>query len=344
MKNKLMLTTALAGLALSTSAFAETKITGSMTLTYGAASGPTAAESNSGYGRETQIDIRNSGDLNNGMKYEAGMSLEQDGTQAGFDGGEQVFINFISGDTTISFGQDHMPSMSGTIVPRVGKMLGTATAGINARPENPAQGILYLNDPLDSIYSSFGLGLKQKISGGTFTFNYVPSVDDAGTVDAGGGDGTSGNAAYEATYNGSFSGVGIKLGYKHMEKDASNTNVVGDKDGKAYQYGLGYSFGALKVGVQRNDVEPGTATSTDYDTTEVGIAYAINDKLSISASHATTDKDGTTADEDINEVSIGYNLGAVGIVLQYAEIENINGSSAANEDGEKLALRLTTAF
>ena len=128
-----------------------------------------------------------------------------------------------------------------------------------------------------------------------------------------------------------------------MDKDTRNT-VVANKDGKAYQFGFGYSFGALKVGVQRNDVEPGTTASSDYDTTEIGIAYAINDKLSISASHATTDKDGTTADEDINEVSIGYNLGAVGIVLQYTEIENVNGSNAANSDGEKLALRLTTAF
>jgi predicted porin len=339
MKNKLMLTTALAGLALSNSAFAETTIKGSMSLTYAGISGTAPAESKSGYGRETQIDIRNSGALNNGMKYEAGMSLEQDGGDTGFDGGEQVFINFISGDTTISFGQDHMPSMSGTIVPRVGKMLGTATSGVQATPT-----ALYKNDPLATIYTSFGLGLKQKIGDGTFTLNYVPSVNDTGGSDHGGGAATASNAAYEATYNGSFSGVGIKLGYKNMDKDASNTNVVGDKDGKAYQYGLGYSFGALKVGVQRNDVEPGTATSTDYDTTEVGIAYAINDKLSISASHATTDKDGTTADEDINEVSIGYNLGAVGIVLQYAEIENFNGSSAANADGEKLALRLTTAF
>ena len=343
MKNKLMLTTALAGLALGTSAFAETTIKGGMTLTYGAASGTTAAKSNSGYGRETQIDIRNSGELNNGMGYQAGMSLEQDGTETGFAGDEQIFINFISGDTAISFGMDHMANLSGTIVPRVGKMLGTATAGINARPELAAQGTLYKNDPLDGVYGSFGLGLKQKIGEGTFTFNYVPSLDDSGTKDTGGGDGTAGNAAYEATYNGSFEGVGIKLGYKKVEKDSSNS-VVANKDGKAYQYGLGYSFGPLKVGIQRNDASPGTTTSSDYDTTEVGAAYAINDNLSISVSHATTDKDGTTADEDINEVSIGYNLGAVAIVLQYAEIDNIGGSNAANKDGEKVALRLTTAF
>jgi len=343
MKNKLMLTTALAGLALGTSAFAETTIKGSMTLSYGAASGTTAAASNSGYGRETQIDIRNSGDLNNGLGYQAGMSLEQDGTEGAFDGGEQVFIKFISGDTKIGLGQDFMANLSGTIVPRVGKMLGTATAGINARPEASSQGTLYLNDPLDGVYGSFGIGLEQKIGEGTFTFNYVPALDDSGTKDTGGGDGTAGNAAYEATYNGSFEGVGIKLGYKKIDKDVANS-VVAAKDGKAYQYGLGYSFGPLKVGIQRNDVSPGTSTSTDYDTTEVGAAYAINDNLSISVSHATTDKDGTTADEDINEVSIGYNLGAVAIVLQYADIENIGGSNAANKDGEKVALRLSTAF
>jgi hypothetical protein len=343
MKNKLMLTTALAGLALGTSAFAETTIKGGMTLSYAGISGPTAAGSESGMGREVQLDIRNSGDLNNGWKYAAGFSMEQDGTETGFDGGEQNFIDFINGDTTISFGQDHMPNLSGTIVPRVGKMLGTATAGINARTEAASQGTLYLNDPLDTTYTSFGLGVMQKVSGGTLSLNYIPHVDDSGTSDGGGGDGSTGNAAYEATYNGAFNGVGVKLGYKNVSKDAGNAVVAAD-NGKALQYGLGYKLGAFQIGAQRNDVKPGTATSTDYKTDEFGIAYAVNDKLSVSASYATTDKDGTTADEDISELSIGYNLGAVAVVLQYAEIKNIGGSNAANKDGEKLALRLSTAF
>ena len=342
MKNKLMLTTALAGLALGTSAFAETTIKGGMTLTYAGNSGTTTALSDSGFGRETQIDIRNSGALNNGWKYAAGFSLEQDGTEAGFDGGEQNFIDFINGDTTISFGQDHMPNLSGTTVPRVGKMLGTATAGIASRAEASSQALLYLNDPLDTTYTSFGLGIMQKVSGGTLSLNYIPHVDDAGTIDAGGGDGTAGNAAYEATYNGAFNGVGVKLGYKNIAKDTRNA-VVATDNGKALQYGLGYSVGAFKIGAQRNDVKPGTATSTDYKTDEFGIAYAVNDKLSVSASYASTSKDSVAADEDITEVSIGYNLGAVAVVLQYAEVENANGSATVR-DAEKLALRLTTAF
>jgi len=338
MKNKLLLTSALAGLALSTSAFAEVTIKGSMTLTYAGTEATTAAKSTSGYGRETQIDIRNKGDLNNGMKYEAGMSLEQDGGEGAFDGGEQVFINFISGDTTVSFGQDHMPSLSGTTVPRVGKMLGTATSGIGTDTSR-----LYGNDPLDTIYTQFGLGIKQKVPGGPLTFNYVPNVDDTGGTDTGGGDGTSGNAGYEATYNGSFDGLSVKLGYKKLDKDPSNA-VVKNKDGKAYQYGLGYSFGALKVGILQNNVKPGVTTSADHKMTEFGAAYAINDKLSISASRAKTTEDNVAADEDINEVSLGYNLGAVGVVLQYAQLDNFSGSAAANNDGQKLALRLTTAF
>jgi hypothetical protein len=341
MKNKLLLTTALAGLALSTSAFAETKITGGMTLSYaGISSATNTASSTHGMGREVQIDIRNSGDLNNGWKYAAGFSLEQDGTETGFDGGEQNFIDFINGGTTISFGMDHMPNLSGTAVPRVGKMLGTATAGINARPEASAQSLIYLNDPLATTYTSFGIGVMQKVPTGVVSLNYIPRVGDAGTKDTGGGDGTEANRAYEATYNGKVDAIGIKLGYKNMSTDsASSTNTTGT--GKAYQGGINYTAGAFQIGVQRNVVKPGTV-NTDYNTNEIGVAYAINDKLSVSASRAASKKDLGATNETITEASIGYNLGAVAVVLQYAEVQDANG--VANKDGEKLALRLSTAF
>jgi hypothetical protein len=341
MKNKLLLTTALAGLALSTSAFAETKITGGMTLTYaGISSASSSASSTQGMGREVQLDIRNSGDLNNGWKYAAGFSMEQDGTQTGFDGGEQNFIDFIKGDTTLSFGMDHMPNLSGTAVPRVGKMLGTATAGINARPEASSQSLIYLNDPLSTTYTSFGVGIMQKVPTGVVSFNFIPRVGDTGSVDAGGGDGSEGNRAYEATYNGQVDAIGIKLGYKNIASD-HNLSTVTNGSGKAYQGGVNYTAGAFKIGANRNVVRPGT-TNTDYNTNELGVAYAINNNLSVSASRASSKKDGGATNETITEAAIGYNLGAVSVVLQYADVQDANG--VANKDGEKLALRLSTAF
>ena len=114
MNKKLLLTSALCGSAmLSGVALAETKITGNMTLTYMANSEAATANSNNGFGRETQINIANSGDLNNGLGYKAGFSLEFDGASEGSStSNENVYIDIVSGDTTVSFGLDHMPNTS----------------------------------------------------------------------------------------------------------------------------------------------------------------------------------------------------------------------------------------
>jgi hypothetical protein len=348
MKNKLLLTSALTGLALAgaTASNAETKISGGMTLTYAgitsSETASTATRTKDGLGREVQLDIRNSGDLNNGWKYAAGFSMEQDGSQTGFDGGEQNFIDFINGNTTISWGMDHMPNMSSTIVPRAGKMLGTATQGIGAATDSSSTGLLYKNDPLDTIYTSFGVGIMQKVEGGVLSFNYVPHVNDTGTFDTGGGDGDVKNSGYEATFNGTYNNVGIKLGYKNLNKDASG-DVAVSKDATTNQIGLSYKMGNVAFGAQRNTESNGAASEIDITTVEYGVAFAASDKLTISASYAKSDKTGVAEDEKITEASVGYNLGAVGVVLQYAKVENANGSATA-VDGEKLALRLSTAF
>jgi hypothetical protein len=121
MKN--MLTrTALASsvLLLSVSAAsAQTTVSGNLDLVYKAVSSDKAgARSYRYFGKESQINLGNKGKLNNGMDYAAGFSLEFDGSDANANGAslttslnvlegafsENVFIDFISGNTTITFG------------------------------------------------------------------------------------------------------------------------------------------------------------------------------------------------------------------------------------------------
>ena len=89
MKKTLLLTTALIGaLSILGSAQAEIKVGGHVKLAYKSMEGFGAARSNSGFSQERQLDFKSEGTLNNGMKYAAGFSLEQDGGETGFDGGE----------------------------------------------------------------------------------------------------------------------------------------------------------------------------------------------------------------------------------------------------------------
>jgi hypothetical protein len=130
MKNKLLLSSALVGsLAITGIASAQTTISGSLDLSYKTISnaGTITKETDAGFGRESQINIANKGKLSNGMDYAAGFSLEFDGKSGGAapsstDAGvqaniqrasrENIYIDVISGTTTLSVGTDHLNNMS----------------------------------------------------------------------------------------------------------------------------------------------------------------------------------------------------------------------------------------
>jgi len=350
MKNKLLLSSALvSGLALSSVAMADATIKGSMTLSYKAASNVGQTAGADGYGRETQIDVRNSGELSNGMKYAAGFSLEADGGETGFDSGEQVFIDVsIADGTTISFGNDHMANLSGTAVPKVGKMFATSATGVT--------GVAYKNEPGSTIYTQFGLGLIQSMGdAGTFTINYVPNVGDTGGADKSASDGDSGKGGYDITFNGSLGveGLSVKAGLKNVDKDPNGTTrtALTIADSKATQIGAAYTFGDIKVGYNRNDDETGSAAGTantkdKQKVDEFGISFKVSDQLTLGASYANVEVTAASVkqaqDEELTEVSLGYNLGPVAAVIQYTDVQNAGGSDGS--DGETIALRLSTAF
>ena len=106
---KLLTTTALAAAFISGSAIAQTTITGDLRIGYKAIETSAGSNhgANRGFGTESQINIQTKGKLNNGLDFAAGMSFEGDGTNAPAND-ENTYIDFISGNTTISIGRDHI--------------------------------------------------------------------------------------------------------------------------------------------------------------------------------------------------------------------------------------------
>ena len=132
MKNKLLLSSALVGTLVSGSAaVAQTTITGSLDLTYTNVTSRTVAGNVGGtyrgMGRESQVNIQNKGKLNNGMDYAAGFALEFDGnssysgvntastTEDSTISNENVYIDFIMGNTTLTVGVDHIQNSQNSL-------------------------------------------------------------------------------------------------------------------------------------------------------------------------------------------------------------------------------------
>ena len=362
---KILCTTALVGTTILTGvniSAAQTTITGQLDLTYKSISsdGSTAstgtAASYRGFGKESQINIANKGNLNvAGLSYAAGFSLEADGgeTLAGGAHSENTYIDIISGNTTFSISADHIMNPDFEI---------TNIAGGKADIDEVAHGIggvatlvaTHATSNANSSYQSFGFGIIQTIPNmARVAVSYVPSntaanavADGQNVVKSASGDG--GNSQYDFMIDGNFGIKGARAFYAYNKAESETPGTPATaSDKKGQKYGASYNFGQVTLAASKSSVQ--STSNVDADTTSFAIAFAINKDATISLIRAKTDAEGTTTtaiattlDEKLTGVNIGYNLGPVTLNAWYVDGDNVGGTS--NGQGKAAMLLATTRF
>jgi hypothetical protein len=354
---KLLVTSALAGVMIGGSALAQTSVTGELRIGYKAISNDSAIQSNRGFGTEQQINIQTKGKTNIGWDYAAGFSLENDGnenTQTGTLFNENVYMDFINGNTTLTIGRDHIQRSdsarsNGVLFgydPRdVVDGMGTVTTDSS---------ILFQQNIGAAPSQSFGIGLVQNAPGiGSFSINYIPE-NSANVAASEAGMNTGGKSAYEVGFVGDLGVKGLNVyAFKHEEKkrDTNTKKLEGEN------YGIKYTMGQVTAGYTRKEhngagLIGGTAvTSSNIDVTEnhYGLAYAVNNNLTVGVNLYKADTSGANTgfaqDAEIRVVQLGYNLGPVALTAGYAKAENVEGTTAAAADADSIGfVRLIGAF
>ena len=356
MKNKLLTTTAIAGLLISGAAVAQTTVSGNLDLTYKALTNKSdKALSMRGFGKETQINITNKGKLNNGVDYVAGFSIEHDGQESGSNVAngttsgtamfnENVYIDFIMGSTTLTIGADHIqnPDYEATNITGMAD-LDEIISGV--KQANPAA----INNT-GSPYSSFGLGLVQDVGVGKFSVYYAPS-QAAIAGDSHGGfttfasyvDGS--NSTYEVGFRGNLGvqGLDASLFYNSTDTNDRGTNTSSADNWKAQAK---YTIGAVTAAVSRAEQDTNTTVlSTTKTTTAVALGYALNKDVTVSIGRAETDSGvaaSSSFDEEITAITVGYNLGPVAAGLSVGKVDNYG--NAINSNGKAAQFTLSTKF
>ena len=363
MKNKLLLSSALASALISGSAaVAQTTITGSLQLNYyditrtGSVGAP-AGTSYRGWGRESQLNVQNKGKLNNGIDYAAGFALEFDGangyspvntantTEDSTISNENVYIDFIFGGTTLTFGVDHIqhsqttisPSASGNIADTFDTRLGVYTNAIGPNPKE-----------------SIGMGLMQATPFGRFSVWYAPTASDPGGRDTRINQKDGRNSAIELGFVGDLGvkGLTAKAFINQEEKPdkatSSTASAPGNgtpvRDFKGKSFGLAYNFGTVAVGADRSRTEFVDGVSIDYS--NYGISYAVDKNLSVSYNQAKAKRSNATVDENIKQFGVGYNLGPVMTSIEYDKIESGVASTGPTigQDAKVVVLKMGTNF
>ena len=338
---KLLLTTALIGSTLvAGNAIAQTTVTGNLNISYKAMSvEPAASRGNSGrgFGNEQQLNIQNKGKLNNGLDYAAGFSIENDAAQTGTLFNENVYIDFIAGNTTFTIGQDHIQNSDRTTSTLVGGMeAGDMVLG-NSTAAGGDQSIFLTSVGADPA-QAYGFGLIQTIpSFGKLSALYVPS--NAAQANTTGGDKTFVEGNSSAVELGFVGDLGVKgLNVHLFRNEAQKVQAADSNKLSGANYGVSYNFGAVTVGYDRKETNA-IANASDVNQNAVGVSFAVNPNVSLAANYTIAEKEGTTKDAEARSVSLGYNLGAVAIVATYSNLENILGTAGVDRDVFYLAAR-----
>ena len=356
MKNKLLLSSALLGsLVIAGSSYAQTTVTGSLALSLKSLDGHNTATHANGsqrsFGRESQLNIQNKGKLNNGMEYAAGFSFEQDGGQVGDFSDENVYIDFISGDTTFTIGVDHIQNTNRT----KGVLLGIDAfdlAGGNNYSSNVAANVLagtapFIQSPGANSAQSMGVGITQKTPFGSVSGFYAPNNNSGSDDNVGNISGaaatvieTDRESTFEIGFEGGLGVKGLAVHYFYNEegKLAGQT-----RDLQGVNYGASYNMGQITAGFTRKETEHGAST-LERKQNEFGLAYAVSPTLTLAANYTKIDSNAVSAvDAKSKSIGIGYNLGPVAIVGQMAKMENIT-HTAGTGDVDVAYVKVTTNF
>jgi len=344
MKNKLLLTTALVGtVALSGAAIAETKVTGNVETTWVSDSYDKASQEmqgGSGFGMETNIGVVTTKDLDNGMSLKAGMNLETGNTGTSTTDKEQTtsdvgYVEVTSGNFSVHVGQDYGNNLNSIGIPTVGDNYVDASAASLATTNK---------DLSEEAHDALHLGLAGKFDMGTVFLNYAPdNAAKNATLNAGDSSysDTTGSSLEIGAKLSPMEGLNVQLG---QQEDKQTNDSASTSEAKQKFASIQYSMGQFAVGASKRTFDKGgTNTSTnDYENTSYGVTYAVNDNLSVGLQYGEASEGDDTVDEETTMLSVGYNMGGMGIEFSYAQVENKGATSGTDVD--TIQIRSITKF
>jgi len=357
---KLLLTSALAGVMISGSAFAQTTITGELRFNGKTVEqdSPAGTGSIRGLSSEQQINFQTKGKLNvGGLDYAAGFAIENDGAQTTTLFNENTYMDLTnaSSGTTLSISRDHIQRSD---TDRSAAVFVGFTP--NELSDNGTVKTLFNQTLGAGVGQTQTIALLQKTPIGTLSYAYAPTGNAVASVTSGAnptGWASSEQAAesdeesaYEYGFTGDFGVKGLNTYYFKSEQKKSSGVATQLRDAEAKSWGVAYNMGQFSVGyadkkynfIQASAGAGLTAGTKDISEKHYGVAYAVNNTLTIGAIYAKAEYDGNTADQKTKGINVGYNLGPVALAVGYAKNSDVGGT--AGVDTNIGIVRLIGAF
>jgi hypothetical protein len=324
--------------AVSTAHAGEMTVTGSMQATYQSEIDRTTGNP---LGMDREIKFSGSTELDNGIS----MSVMQDFTDAGAFGDAKITFGNVGGLVDIYVGTD------GSELDAIDDITPTAFEEANGSGSGSYKDV-------GGLAGEMGIGFKASLPIlGTVSGQYVPKADATENADktaSGTGNANeingSGTELVVKTPLGDLPFVGdflggntLTLGYAEEE----TASVANTTDRLELTAALTGSIGNLSYGYQREHIDAGqTVALTDavfYNVETIGLAYAINDALSISYNITEQKQHNVAADssfeQETDAINIGYTVGGITIGFQDASTDNANMVKDVSDDTRTVSVK-----
>ena len=286
--------------------------------------------------------------LNGGTTFSMGNQLTFTGSGE-LDNGLNVTLSFIidefDGDTTSTSGaangsimDDHSVTVSSD---ELGTLKFSAEGGSSATTAMDASAAGNVWDTFDGSRGTIVTAVAQSDSApGDNSFLYtLPSVMDGLSIDL--SYKPQGSGALSASgYGISYTGVeGLTAKYSSTEIETGTAGTSGDHTA----WHLSYVYGPVTGTVTNSEYDVGTAAS-DQTLSSFAISYTISDELSVTYGEDTIEKGGDPTDAEYSVISASYTAGGMTLSASMKEAENVNHTTASNEDFEYWSLGASFAF
>ena len=107
-------------------------------------------------------------------------------------------------------------------------------------------------------------------------------------------------------------------------------------------YGVKYTAGGLTAAYQLTDVDYETSSSNDQEAVHMGVSFAVNENLSVSAGRQSVEITTTATDEVNTGMSASYTMGSITIGAMMNEVDSQSG--VVDADAEATVLNVAFAF
>jgi len=327
--------------SVSTAYAGEMAVTGSMKATYQSEQDDTSGNP---LGMDREITFTGTTELDNGMS----MTVMQDFGDDGSFGNAKLTFGNVMGMVDVYVGTD------GSEVDAIDDITPTAFEEANGGGSGTYQDVGGLADEM-------GIGIKGSLPViGSVAIQYVPKADAgenadgvaSGDANAAVGSGTEivvkSNMGDLPVVGSFLDGNTLTVGYAEEEVNT----VANTSDRIEATVALTGSYGNFSYGYQKKHIDLGQNAASNPATTDaifygqdiIGIAYAVNDALSISyniieeSKHDNTDADIGTYKQETDAINIGYTVGGLTLGFQEASTDNANHVLNAADDTRRVQI------